>query len=106
MKYDRIRKAVFIERPNRFIAHVDLEGKRETVHVKNTGRCAELLVPGTEVYIQESSLSEDNAADFTINLKETCIPCFLSEYYGAAEPPVRCGESHLSGLTEPPHFIY
>ena len=29
-----------------------------------------------------------------------------SEYYGAAEPPVRCGESHLSGLTEPPHFIY
>ena len=28
------------------------------------------------------------------------------EYYGAAEPPVRCGESHLSGLTEPPHFIY
>ena len=30
----------------------------------------------------------------------------ISEYYGAAEPPVRCGESHLSGLTEPPHFIY
>ena len=34
--------------------------------------------------------------------------CFrpLYEYYGAAEPPVRCGESHLSGLTEPPHFVY
>ena len=31
---------------------------------------------------------------------------FGSEYYGAAEPPVRCGESHLSGLTEPPHFVY
>ena len=31
---------------------------------------------------------------------------FNGEYYGAAEPPVRCGESHLSGLTEPPHFIY
>ena len=29
-----------------------------------------------------------------------------SEYYGTAEPPVRCGESHLSGLTEPPHFVY
>lgn len=28
------------------------------------------------------------------------------EYYGAAEPPVRCGESHLSGLTEPLHFVY
>ena len=31
---------------------------------------------------------------------------FKAEYYGAAEPPVRCGESHLSGLTEPPHFVY
>lgn len=30
----------------------------------------------------------------------------IFEYYGAAEPPVRCGESHLSGLTEPPHFVY
>ena len=38
-----------------------------------------------------------------MNKKE---PMSLSEYYGAAEPPVRCGESHLSGLTEPPHFIY
>ena len=36
------------------------------------------------------------------------IPVFAasSEYYGTAEPPVRCGESHLSGLTEPPHFVY
>ena len=33
-------------------------------------------------------------------------PFVYNEYYGAAEPPVRCGESHLSGLTEPPHFIY
>ncbi len=31
---------------------------------------------------------------------------YILEYYGAAEPPVRCGESHLSGLTEPPHFVY
>lgn len=33
-------------------------------------------------------------------------PVFITEYYGAAEPPVRCGESHLSGLTEPPQFVY
>ena len=33
-------------------------------------------------------------------------PVTFGEYYGAAEPPVRCGESHLSGLTEPPHFVY
>ena len=55
MKYERIQKAVFLERPNRFIAYVRLDGKKETVHVKNTGRCAELLVPGTAVYIQESA---------------------------------------------------
>lgn len=54
MHYDNIRKGRFIERPNRFIAYVDIEGNRETVHVKNTGRCAELLVPGAAVYVQES----------------------------------------------------
>ena len=35
-----------------------------------------------------------------------CQAPYSNEYYGAAEPPVRCGESHLSGLTEPPHFVY
>ena len=54
MNYERIRKAFFIERPNRFIAYVQLDGEKETVHVKNTGRCTELLVPGAPVYIQES----------------------------------------------------
>lgn len=46
MKYDNIERAVFLSRPNRFIAQVDLQGHTETVHVKNTGRCKELLVPG------------------------------------------------------------
>ena len=54
MRYERIQKAVFIERPNRFIAYAKLNGKRETVHVKNTGRCAELLRPGAVIYVQES----------------------------------------------------
>ena len=54
MKYERIEKGIFIERPNRFIAYVQMHGKQETVHVKNTGRCAELLRPGAEVYVQES----------------------------------------------------
>ena len=39
MKYENIRKAVFVNRPNRFIAKVSLDGREETVHVKNTGRC-------------------------------------------------------------------
>ncbi len=55
MNYERIQKAFFIERPNRFIAYVRLNGKKETIHVKNTGRCAELLVPGVPVYVQEST---------------------------------------------------
>ena len=58
MKYERIEKAVFLERPNRFIAYVNLGGERETVHVKNTGRCAELLVPGAFVYIQRTANPE------------------------------------------------
>ena len=55
MRYERIEKAVFLERPNRFIAYTELNGRKETVHVKNTGRCAELLVPGASVYIQRSA---------------------------------------------------
>ncbi|MEZ3487845.1 MAG: A/G-specific adenine glycosylase [Lachnospiraceae bacterium] len=54
MRYSNIQKGSFIERPNRFIAYIDIEGRRETVHVKNTGRCAELLTPGASVYVQES----------------------------------------------------
>ena len=51
MKYAHVCPAVFLERPNRFIAHVELDGRRETVHVKNTGRCRELLVPGCQVFL-------------------------------------------------------
>lgn len=53
MKYKNIVPGIFLSRPNRFIAHVLIEGKNETVHVKNTGRCKELLLPGTEVYLEE-----------------------------------------------------
>ena len=47
-----------MERPNRFIAYAELNGKKETIHVKNTGRCAELLRPGAAVYVQESDNPE------------------------------------------------
>ena len=53
MKYERIETGKFIERPNRFIAYVEIAGQKETVHVKNTGRCAELLTPGATVYVQK-----------------------------------------------------
>ena len=54
MKYERISKGTFLERPNRFIAYAELAGKTEVIHVKNTGRCAELLIPGASIYVQES----------------------------------------------------
>lgn len=53
MRYEKVCKGKFIERPNRFVAKVEIEGKTETVHVKNTGRCKELLVPGAEVYLED-----------------------------------------------------
>ena len=53
MQYAHVRPAVFQARPNRFVARVLLDGKEETVHVKNTGRCRELLVPGARVYLAE-----------------------------------------------------
>ena len=51
MRYSNITRGTFLDRPNRFIAHVELDGRRETVHIKNTGRCRELLLPGAEVWL-------------------------------------------------------
>lgn len=53
MKYKKIVSGIFLSRPNRFISHVEIEGKEEIVHVKNTGRCKELLIPGTKVYLED-----------------------------------------------------
>ena len=52
MQYAQIMQGVFRARPNRFIAHVEIAGREEIVHVKNTGRCKELLLPGATVYVQ------------------------------------------------------
>ncbi len=51
MKYSLVIPGIFLERPNRFTAAVLISGRRETVHVKNTGRCRELLTPGAEVWL-------------------------------------------------------
>jgi len=53
MHYQKIIRGKFIDRPNRFIAHVEIEGITETVHVKNTGRCRELLIPGCTVILED-----------------------------------------------------
>lgn len=54
MKYNRIISGRFLSRPNRFIARCEIDGKAETVHVKNTGRLKELLLPGVTVYLEFS----------------------------------------------------
>lgn len=48
-------EGIFLERPNRFIANVLIDGKKEKVHVKNTGRCKEILIKGTKVYLEKSN---------------------------------------------------
>ena len=58
MRYDNIIEGKFISRPNRFIAYVEIDGKKETVHVKNTGRCKELLTEGANVFLEVSSNPE------------------------------------------------
>lgn len=55
MVYRKILPGVFQARPNRFIAHVEVEGRPEVCHAKNTGRCRELLLPGVKVWLEESA---------------------------------------------------
>lgn len=55
MRYRQVKKGIFLARPNRFIAHVALDGVETVCHVKNTGRCRELLVPGAAVYLEKGT---------------------------------------------------
>lgn len=54
MRYDKMVSGIFLARPNRFVAHVEIDGNVEIVHVKNTGRCRELLPVGAQVWCQRS----------------------------------------------------
>ena len=53
MKYENIKEGIFLERPNRFIAHGLVDNHKEVIHVKNTGRCRELLVPDAKIFLEE-----------------------------------------------------
>ena len=94
MKYEMIKNGVFISRPNRFIAKVNIDSKEETVHVKNTGRCKELLLPGCTVYLSVSQnlsrktkydliaveKSRDKKEPILINM-DSQIPNFVAEEF-------------------------
>lgn len=55
MQYQNLEKAIFLERKNRFVANVELNGEKISVHVPNTGRCKELFVSGAECYVQRAT---------------------------------------------------
>ena len=55
MRYGEVVPGVFLSRPNRFIAHVLLQGQEVVCHVKNTGRCRELLQPGVQVWLEKGT---------------------------------------------------
>lgn len=61
-----MKNGIFIARPNRFIAHVEMDGKEEVCHVKNTGRCKELLIPGTTVYVQDHGTNTSRKTRYSL----------------------------------------
>ena len=75
MRYRNAVKGTFLDRPNRFIAHVLINGGSEIVHVKNTGRCRELLLSGAEVWMEKSdNLSRKTAYDLIAVRKNRIRP--------------------------------
>lgn len=66
MIYENIVEGIFIKRPNRFIAHVLVNGKEEVVHVKNTGRCKELLIPGAKVILEDCSNHKNRKTRYSL----------------------------------------
>lgn len=115
MQYTHVIPAQFISRPNRFIAHVWVEGKEEVVHVKNTGRCKELLIPGVTVYLEVSSnpqrktkydLIAVEKADFgLINIdsqapNKVALEWLQSQNYSLIKPEYGFGESRIDFYME------
>ena len=72
MKYNQVVSGTFLQRPNRFIAHVLINGKEEVCHVKNTGRCRELLIPGCTVYCAVSD-NPQRKTKYDLIAVEKCI---------------------------------
>lgn len=81
MKYKSIVKGTFLERPNRFIAYAEIKGKIEKAHVKNTGRCRELLLPGVSVYLEVSD-NPDRKTKYDLvaveKIREGKAPLFIN----------------------------
>ena len=118
MKYDNIHEAIFIERPNRFVARIQIEDQEVLAHVKNTGRCKELLIKGCRVFVQKSdNLSRKTPYDLIavykdqtlINMDSQAPNKVVSEwisesgYFGVnplVKPEVKYGKSRIDFYIE------
>ena len=119
MHYQNVRAAKFLDRPNRFIAHVELDGAVETVHVKNTGRCRELLVPGCTVYLEKGTnpgrktaydLIAVEKGNILINMDAQApnrvFAQWARERWADVRPEVRYGRSRLDFCLETPAGLH
>lgn len=113
MKYKNITSGIFISRPNRFTATVNIDGETQTVHVKNTGRCRELLIPGARIFLEKSSSEKRKTqydlifvykGDVLVNMDSQAPNKAAGEWLrsgglipcpGIVKPEVRFGESRL-----------
>ena len=115
MQYKNIVSAKFISRPNRFIAMVDVAGNELTVHVKNTGRCKELLIPGCTVYLEKAANPERKTPydlvavekdGRSINIDSQAPNAVVKEYleslgeYSYIKPEYKYGESRIDFYME------
>lgn len=118
MNYERITEGCFLSRPNRFVAEIELSGKVEICHVKNTGRCRELLIPGARVYVQAAAnplrktrydLISVYKADQLVNIDSHAPNVIFAEWIRTSgflglvtllRPEVRYGASRLDYYVE------
>ena len=115
MKYRKVIPAVFIDRPNRFTARAEIGGQTETVHVKNTGRCRELLLPGAEVFLSVSGnparktaydlIAVRKTSGLLVNIDSQAPNIVAREWletqgYDVIRPEYRYGQSRLDFMME------
>ena len=122
MRYEQVKKGIFLARPNRFIAHVLVDDTETVCHVKNTGRCRELLVPGAAVYLEKgTNPNRKTAYDLItvekngklINMDAQAPNKVFAEWALQFDPPAtavhseyRFGQSRLDFCLETPQGLH
>ena len=103
MNYKEMKQGIFKERPNRFIAYCEIEGQEEKVHVKNTGRCRELLVPGVKVHLEynDHPNRKTKYSLITVEKGEKLINIDSQAPNAVVEEALKNGTLQLNGLKSP-----